>query len=184
MRKNIKLNKKPEQPAPKETRFFFVKDQGTGAVRVLIIIFKLIELFLTTVYGVCLGIFAPLALWFGAETDVNYTAPAVLWLVSSLFYIAGLFMLIFAKEKPASVTHGIAAVLTFATYASFRSVLKEYEVNGPAELFMPSLIITVLTVTILLLLNIPEWIKKYIEKRDEKAPSILGDEDNEKESRK
>lgn len=182
MRKNIKLNKKPEQPAPKETRFFFVKDQGTGAVRVLIIIFKLAELFLTTVYGGCLGIFAPLALWFGEEIDVNYTVPAVLWLVSSLFYIAGLFMLIFAKEKPASVLHGIAAVLTIATYGSFRSVLKEYEVNGPAELFMPSLVITALTITILLLVNVPGWTRRYIEKRDEKAPSILGD-DEEKEGK-
>lgn len=182
MRKNIKLNKKTEQPAPKESRFFFVKDQGTGAVRVLIIIFKLAELFLTTVYGVCLGIFAPLALWFGSETDVNYTAPAVLWLVSSLFYIAGLFVLIFAKEKPASVIHGIAAVLTIATYGSFRSALREYGVNGPAELFMPSLVITALTVTILLLVNLPVWTRRYIEKRDEKAPSILGD-DEERENK-
>ena len=183
MRKNIKLNKKSEQPAPKETHFFFVKDQGTGAVRVLIIIFKLIELFLTTVYGVCLGIFAPLALWFGSEVDVNYTAPAVLWLVSSLFYIVGLFILIFAKEKLASILHGIAAVLTIATYGSFRSILKEYEANGPAELFMPCLIITALTVTILILVNLPEWTKRYIEKRDEKAPSILGDRDEERESK-
>lgn len=183
MRKNIKLNKKPEQPAPKESRFFFVKDQGTGAVRILIIIFKLIELFMTTVYGVCLGVFAPLALWFGAEPDVNYTAPAVLWLVSSLFYIVGLFVLIFAKEKPASVLHGIAAVLTIATYGSFRSVLREYGANGPAGLFMPCLIITALTVTILLLVNVPEWTRRYIEKRDEKAPSILGERDDDKENK-
>lgn len=182
MRKNIKLNKKPEQPAPKESHFFFVKDQGTGAVRVLIIIFKLCELFLTTVYGVCLGIFAPLALWLDDEIEVDYTVPAALWLAASMFYIAGLFVLIFAKEKPASVIHGIAAVLTIATYGSFRAV-QEYDANGPAELFMPSLIITALTVTILLLVNVPEWTRRYIEKRDEKAPSILGDDD-EKESRK
>lgn len=182
MRKNIKLNKKTKPPAPKESRFFFVKDQGTGAVRVLIIIFKLAELFLTTVYGLCLGVFAPLALWFGSEPDMNYTVPAALWLASSLFYIAGLFTLIFAKEKPASVLHGIAAVLTIATYGSFRSVLKEYEVNGPAELFMPSLVITALTITILLLVNVPGWTRRYIEKRDAKAPSILGD-DEEKEGK-
>ncbi len=177
MRKNIKLNTKPELPAPKETRFFFVKDQGTGAVRVLIIIFKLIELFLTTVYGVCLGVFAPLSLWFGTdEADAAaYAVPAALWLAASVLYIVGLFTLIFAKEKPAAVLHGIAATLTIATYASFRVVLKEYGTNGPAELFMPCLLITALTVTIMLLVNVPNWFQRYIEKRDEKAPSILDD---------
>lgn len=183
MRKNVKLNKKAEPPAPKETRFFFVKDQGTGAVRVLIIVFKLIELFLTTVYALCVGVLAPLALWFGGdEADSAYTVPAALWLAASVFYIAGLFTLIFAKEKPAAVIHGIAAVLTIATYAGFRAALREYGTNGPAELFMPCLLITALTVTILLLLNVPLWFQRYIEKRDEKAPSILGDPD-EKEDR-
>lgn len=179
MGKKIKLNTKPEPPAPKESRFFFVKDQGTGAVRVLIIIFKLIELFLTTVYGVCLGIFAPLALWFGLEEpEVNYTLCAALWLAASVFYIAGLFTLIFAKEKAAAVIHGIAAVLTLTTYGSFRSALKEYGGNGPAGLFMPCLIITALSVAIMLMLNVPIWWERYNEKQNEKAPSILGDDDD------
>lgn len=184
MRKNIKLNKKPEAPPPKESRFFFVKDQGTGAVRVVIIIFKLIELFLTTVYALCLGIFAPLSLWFGAEStdEVNYFVPALLWFIASVLYIAGLFTLIFGKEKPAAVIHGAAAVLTLATYAAFCTVLSEYGGNGPAGLYTPCLLITALTLAILLMLNVPKWFDRYIEKRDEKAPSILGDDsDDDKE---
>lgn len=177
MRRNIKLNRKPEPPAPKESRFFFVKDQGTGAVRVLVIIFKLLELFLTTVYGVCLGVFAPLALWlYPEELEMDFTVPAVLWLTASVLYIAGLFTLIFAKEKLASIIHGAAAVLTIVTYASFHSMLSEYGTSGPAGLFMPCLLITALTITILLLLNVPEWTRRYIEKSTAPAPSILGGE--------
>lgn len=184
MRKTIKLNKKPEAPPPKESRFFFVKDQGTGAVRVVIIIFKLIELFLTTVYALCLGIFAPLSLWLGADAsdEVNFFLPALLWLIASVLYIAGLFTLIFGKEKPAAIIHGAAGALTLATYAAFCSALAEFGGNGPAGLYMPCLLITALTVAILLMLNIPVWFKRCIEKRDEKAPSILGDDvDNDKE---
>lgn len=186
MKKNIKLSsKKLTEKTPKktrDTRFFFIKDQGEGAVRVLIIIFKLLELFTTTVYALCIGIIAPLMLLIGKD-EINYTAAAVPWLIASLLYIAGLFLMIFNRSKTGAVIHMIAAVFSLITYGSFLNLFKKYEdYQTPANMFMPCLVITALSISIALMLNIPIWWERYLEKLNEKAPSILGDDNENKEN--
>lgn len=180
MRKNVKLSsKKATEKTPKktrETRFFFIKDQGEGAVRVVIIIFKLLELFLTTVFALCIGIIAPLMLLLG-EDEMNYAAAAVPWIMASLLYIAGLFLMIFNRSKTGAVVHIASAVCTLVTYGNFLGLFKDYpDYRAPAHLFMPCLVITALSVAIMLMVNIPIWWERYLEKQNEKAPSILGDD--------
>lgn len=177
MRKNIKLHNKKPLPKPhKDTYFFFVKDQGTGAARVWIILLKLAELALTTIYGLALGIFAPICIFFGLQdAAVSYNTAAAFWLVSSIAYIIGMFFVIFNKTKTAFVIQLMASVGTLITYKTYLKLLEGYDATPPTGLFMPSLFITAITLAIVLIVNIPLWIEKRYAKLHEKAPSILGD---------
>lgn len=63
MRKNVKLsNKKAAKTPEKEPFFFFVKDQGEGSARVIVIVLKIIELILTSIFALCLGVFGSLVM--------------------------------------------------------------------------------------------------------------------------
>ena len=179
MGKQIKLYKKESTEKKHcDTRFFFVKDQGEGAVRVLIIIFKLLEIILTTILAVCVGVIAPLSLILGEADEINYAAAAIPWIVSSVLYIIGLFLMIFNLSKIGTGVHLAAAVGTLVTYNGFLIVLKGYpDLQGPSHLYMPCLIITALSAAIMLMVNIPTWWENYNKKQSEKAPSILGDDD-------
>lgn len=182
MKKNISLKPKKStkkaQKKSRETRFFFVKDQGEGAVKVLIIIFKLLELVLTTILAVCIGIIAPLSLLLG-DDEINYAAAAIPWIMASVLYIAGLFLMILNCSKTGAGIHLAAAFCTLVTYGNFLGLFKDYpDYRAPAHLFMPCLIITALSIAIMLMVNIPIRWKRYLEKQNEKAPSILGDDDD------
>lgn len=180
MGKNIKLkNKAPEKAREKESFFFFVKDQGEGAIRIAVIILKILELIMTTIFGLCLGIFGPICIWFGFDDPAIAGDPSTtFWLVSSIIYIIGLFILMMGHSKIASVVHLLAAAGTMLTYVNYLRMFKDTAgSNGPTVLYMPCLFITVMTVTIMLLLNMPKWIENHVRKVNERAPSILGDND-------
>ena len=181
MGKQIKLNNKDntsKQKKHRSTHFFFVKDQGEGAVKVLIIIFKLFEIILTTILAVCVGIIAPLSLILGEADEISYAAAAIPWIVSSVLYIIGLFLMIFNLSKVGTGVHLAAAVGTLVTYGNFRRILKNYpDLQNPAHLYMPCLIITAFSAAIMLMVNLPKWWEDYNKKQNEKAPSILGDDD-------
>lgn len=185
MGKQIKLNtnknsgSKQTKKHRRETRFFFVKDQGEGAVRVLIIIFKLLELIITTIFALCLGILAPLSLMMGEPDEIIFTSAAVPWIISSVLYIIGLFLMIFNCSKTGTGVHISAGICSLVTYNNFRALFRDHpEYRTPAHLFMPCLIITALSVAIMLMVNVPVWWERYIRKQNEKAPSILGDDNN------
>lgn len=174
--KSAKNNaKKRAEEKDKGGFFFFVKDQGEGAGKVAVIVLKVIELILTTIFALVLGIFAPLCIWFGdiVAEEVAKDPSAVWWLASSIVYIAGLFVLMFGRTKIAAVIHGIAAVGTLITYSYYLKLFEGYESNGPTALYMPSLFIAVITLAIMLIINVPKWIEGHIKKVNEVAPSIL-----------
>ena len=182
MKKQVKLPppknaKKPQLKEEKEGFVFFVKDQGKGAGKVAVIILKVIELILTTIYALVLGIFAPLCIWFGDIVDAEVAADpsALWWMISSVVYIVGLFFIMFGHSKIATVIHIAAAAGTLMTYSYYIKLFEGYEGNGPTVLYMPSLFITVATVGIMLIINIPKWIDRHTQKMNEVAPSILGD---------
>lgn len=182
MRKQVKItskkpdnNKKPER----KSAFFLVEDQGEGAARIAVIVLKLVEIVLTTIYALCLGIFAPLVIWFGAEeVEAAYGITAGIWFGSSVVYIIGLFTVMLGHSKTASVMHALASVGTLVTYQRYKGLFADVSnSSGPTGLYMPCLFITLATVFIMLLINVPKWIDKRIKKLNEKAPSIFGDEE-------
>lgn len=182
MRKQVKLpqpqskkNAKVSKSEDKGGFVFFIKDQGEGAGKTAVIVLKVLELILTTIFAVVLGIFAPLCIWFGdiVDPEVASDPSAVWWLVSSILYIIGLFVLMFGHSKTATGIHIAAAVGTLMTYHCYIELMDGYEGNGPTPLYMPSLFIVMLTVAIMLIINIPKWIQKRIERDNEEAPSIL-----------
>lgn len=173
-----KQSKKPQKA--KESYFFFVKDQGEGAAKVAVIVLKLAEIALTTIFALCLGIFSPIIIWTGEEAEVFAGNPVlVLWFISSILYIIGLFVVMLGHSKAACAIHIAAAVGTLLTYSGFRELFKEIPNEyGPSGLYMPCLFITVLTVIIMFLINFPKWLDKQIEQENAAAPSILGGEYN------
>lgn len=178
MGKNIKLNNKktPEKTEEKEGFFFFVRDQGTGAARIVVIILKILELIMTTIFGLCLGIFGPIAIRAMDDPEISSDPSSIYWLVTSILYIIGLFILMFGHSKIATVVHIIASVGTFLTYSAYMRMFSGVETTkGPTELYMPCLFITVMTIVIMLLINLPKWIEKRVQKANEQAPSILDD---------
>ena len=182
MGKHVKLPppknaKNPPKEEIKEGFVFFVKDQGQGAGKVVVIILKVIELILTTIFALVLGIFAPLCIWYGdiVEAEVASDPSAVWWMISSIIYIIGLFFVMFGHSKIATVIHIAAAAGTLTTYHYYLQLFEGYDSNGPTVLYMPSIFITVVTIGIMLIINIPKWIDKHTQKANEVAPSILGD---------
>lgn len=189
MRKQVKLpppkNAKKPQKEEKEGFIFFVKDQGQGAGKVAVIILKVIELILTTIFALVMGIFAPLSIWYGDIFDAEMVAYPLIgalimwWLISSIVYIIGLFFVMSGHSKIATVIHVIAAAGTLTTY-HFNMQLnmllfEDTSSSGPIPLYMPSLFITVATIGIMLIINVPKWIDKHTQKINEVAPSILED---------
>ena len=181
MRKQVKLppkhGKTPSKPEKNSGFALIVRDQGEGAGKVAVIILKVIELILTTIFALVLGIFAPLCIWLGnyVEAEVAADPSAVWWMISSIVYIIGLFFVMFGRSKTATVIHIAAAAGTLTTYHYYMKLYEGYDSNGPTALYMPSLFITVATVGIMLIINVPKWIEKYEQKANEEAPSILGD---------
>ena len=180
-RKQVKL------PPPKNAKkrrtdkdgefYFFVKDQGEGAGKIAVIILKIVELILTTIFAAVLGIFAPLCIWFGdfVAEEIASDPAAGWWLASSIVYIIGLFALMLGHSKTAAVIHVIAGAGTLVTYGFFTRLYEGYVGNGPTALYMPAIFIPVVTISIMLIINVPKWIDRHIEKMNEVAPSILGD---------
>ena len=182
MRKQVKLppSKKADlkKKEEKEGFIFFVKDQGTGAGKVAVIILKVIELILTTIFALVLGIFVPLIIWYGDTITVEEIVadPSIMWwFISSIVYIIGLFFVMGGHSKIATVIHVAAAAGTLTAYHFNMKLFAASDSSGPAPLYMPSLFITVATVGIMLIINVPKWVEKYEEKANEEAPSILED---------
>lgn len=181
MRKNVKLTNKKAQDTPeKEKVFFFVKDQGEGAARIVVIILKVLELIVTSIFGLALGIFAPLCIWFGDFDPEIATNPAVaFWFASAIICIIGTFIVMLGHSKIASIFHAVGAVGVLITYYFYLNLFANIpDNNGPTILYMPLLFLTVLSVVIMLLINVPKWAEKHVEKVNAVAPSILKDEED------
>lgn len=183
MKKDIKLKKHVQSAPEKEKFFFFVKDQGEGAARVIVIILKILLLIGTSIFGICFGVLAPIAIMFSGDFDPEIAqCPAIpVWLASAAVYIIGTFIVMLGHSKIASAVHGVGAVGILVTYYFFMQLFADIpDNNGPSGLYMPLLFLTVITVIIMLLINIPKWADAHAKKANAVAPSILGDEKEDK----
>ncbi len=181
MGKNIKLTNKTNNAKPeKEKIYLFVKDQGEGAAAIVVVILKVLGLIGTSIYGLALGIFAPLTLMFGDFDEGISQSPAlVIWLITAVVYIVGMFIVMLGHSKIASVVHTAGMVGVLLTYYNFMVLFKDVpDNNGPSVLYMPLLFVTVITIVIMLLINVPKWVEAHVEKVNAVAPSILKDEED------
>ena len=188
MRKNIKLtSKKSAKQTKKKTHesfFFFVKDQGTGAARIIVIILKVLELIMTTIFALVLGIFGPIIIMKSdlVDPEISQSPGFAVWIIASALYIIGMFTLMLGRSKTASTIHLAAMVGTLITHMIISALFTDMR-NNLANLYLPCVFITILTLAVMLLINIPKVIERKIQKDNEIAPSIF-DSPTEKRRRK
>lgn len=156
---------------------FFEKEKPLEKYLPVIMLLRVLAVILTAIFALCLGIFAPLCIMLGIE-DPEYAGDisTTFWLISSILYTLGIFVLMLGNTKIAAVIHAVASAGTLVTFFRYMELFKDVpDNNGPVGLYMPCLAITALTVTITLLTNVPKWRIEQKRKQNEKAPSILGD---------
>ncbi len=142
-----------------------------------VVVLKVLNVILTSIFALFLGIIAPICIILGTD-DPAYAEyySTKIWLISSILYTIGLFALMLGKAKIASIIHSVAAVGTLITFFGYLEFFKDGSEGGcPMWYYLPCLGIAAITITITLLTNIPKWRKSRNDKKNEKAPSILGD---------
>lgn len=161
---------------------FFVPDQGEGAAKVIVIILKVLMLVAATILCLVFGILGPVVIWVSDFDPSIAGNPAVLtWLISSCIYIVGTFVIMLGHSRIAAVIDCVATIGSLVTYYLFVTRAADPELNvGPTMLYMPSISLTVLAVVIAMLINIPKWAEKQAEKAHAQAPSIFGNDDDDK----
>lgn len=179
MSKNSKTTGGAKKQKRDEGFMFFVPDQGEGAAKVIVIVLKVIMLIITSICALCFGILGPVCIWVGEYDPAVVENPAILtWLISSCIYIVGTFVIMLGHSRIAAVIDCVAAVGSLMTYYLFVTHAADPEISvGPTTLYMPCIALTVLAVIIAMLINIPKWLEKQAQKANEKAPSIIKEDD-------
>ena len=157
-------------------------------MKVLSVILKIIETGIVCVWGFAVGIFFPAVILAGGEEIVaadiaNSKDIFIVWLITAVLGYVISAALIFCKR------YGIAAVLSLAglvgvLYVHFRMCalyVNTPDSNGPDELYLPLIFATLLDLFILAIEKrerIASFFEEKKAEKEEKAPSILGDDDN------
>ena len=160
-------------------RTFSIFEKETPLERFLpaIMLLRGFDVILTAIFGLFLGIFAPIIIMIGTE-DPEYAGDisTTVWLVSSILYTVGIFILMLGNTKTAAIIHIVASIGTLVTFFRYTELFKDIpDNNGPVLLYMPCLGITALTVTITLLTNLPKYIQRKRREKNKKSPSIFDD---------
>ena len=154
-------------------------------MKILSIILKIIETGLTCIWGVFFGIFFPVAiLLVGAEIvpkDIAESYVIVLWLIVSVIgYVIPAALILCKMHKTAVVMSILGFIGTLVVYGGFASLYAAVEDSvGPTGLYLPCIFITILDIAIAAVEereNIKRLLEGRNDKKEEKAPSILGDD--------
>ena len=188
MAKNIKLNTKKKPAADGRIYInggFFHRYLCSRTTNVVIMILQVLSLIVTSVFALCLGVLASLVTlaegFDGMMSNIAgyIEAAVVLWLISSIVYVIGTIVLFLGFSRIAAAIHTGAAIMSVVIYYLFRLANETGNLDsaaGPSVLYMPSILIMVITVAIAMVVNIPLWLDKKEEKDKEIAPSILADD--------
>lgn len=151
-----------------------MKDQGEGAARIIVIILKILELIMTTIFALVLGIFGPIIIMKSdvVDPEISQSPGLVVWIIASALYIIGMFVLMLGRSKTASAIHLAGMVGTLITHMIIGALFVDMR-NNLANLYLPCVFIAVLTLAVMLLINIPKVIERKIQKDNEIAPSIF-----------
>lgn len=146
-------------------------------MKIFKIILKVILLILTAIWGMFFGIMAPLSIMFGDVVDVTISSNPIIivWLINSIvFYTGGTFVTMLEHTKIASIMTCIGMIGTFVIYGVMENLYKSSESSSPTTMYMPCIFITITTLVIMLITNLPKWLEKKHIEENQKAPSILG----------
>ena len=164
---------------------YYLYSEQDAFMKVLSIILKIIETGIVCIWGVAVGIFFPVVIM-ASGTDIipiaAETSIMIFWLVVSTVGYLLSAALIFGKH------FRIAAILSVAGFIGvlvlngmFESLYSANEnAVAPRELYLPLIFATILDIFILAVeerANIAKLFEDSREKKEEKAPSILGDDD-------
>ena len=154
-------------------------------MKILSIILKIIETGLTCIWGVFFGIFFPVAILLtGSEIvpkDIAESYVIVLWLIVSVIgYVIPAALILCKRHKTAAVMSVLGFIGTLTVYGGFASLYAAVEDSvGPTELYLPCIFITILDIIIAAVEernNIKKLLEQRNDKKEEIAPSILGDD--------
>ncbi len=155
-------------------------------MKVLSVILKIIETGIVCIWGVAVGIFFPVCIMaVGAEivpADIaSRTDIMVIWLVSAALYILAA-ALIFGKHYRIAAVLSVLGLVGVLVVNGMFDALYVYteESSGPDELYLPLIFATLLDIFILAVeerANIAKLLESKKAAKEEKAPSILADDD-------
>ena len=170
------------------SKLYSEKVNNMKAINIIKKILKGIMLFLAAIWGIGCGILFPsVILLVGSDVvpaEIAESPVIIIWLITSAVgYIIPSILAMCRLCKTASVLSVAGFAGTLFVYSGFAELYQHTEgSNGPTELYMPCMFITLLIIAITVLEN-ADKIKAAIDNKHEKknaaAPSIFGsDNDN------
>lgn len=169
-------------------KLYSEKVDNMKAIKTIKKILKGIMLFLAAIWGIGCGVLFPaVILLVGADVvpaDIAESPVIIIWLITSIIgYVIPSILVMCRLCRTASVLSVIGFAGTLFVYSGFAELYQHTEgSNGPTELYMPCIFITLLIIIITVLEN-ADKIKAMLDGRHERknaaAPSIFGS-DNDK----
>lgn len=152
-------------------------------MKAISLILKIILLILAAIWGIGCGILFPaVILSSGGQIVAEELASdpvIVIWLVTAVAgFVIPAVLTICRFYKTASVLSLLGFGGILYVYARFAVLYAESETNGPTELYLPCIFITILILLITVIENrgkIKAYLDKKSEEDDRPAPSIFGD---------
>ncbi len=151
-------------------------------MKIAIRILKGLEIVITAIWGIIFGIFTPLSIMYADIVNEQIADHYIVrvWLINSIvFYIVGTVIVMLNHYKIALCFHGAGFAVSLYIYSVFQNIYEGIEAESPAQLYMPIIFVTVLTLIITVLANYKKFMEKLEAKRDkdyDATPSILGGE--------
>lgn len=137
---------------------------------------------LTAVWGIIFGILTPLSVMYAGIVDEAIASHFIvkIWLVNSILcYVVGTIIVMLGLYRIALGFHTVGLITSLVIYGVFQDIYSGVEANNPAQLYMPIIFVTLVTLAITILANYKKITDKLLEannKKFEAAPSVLGGE--------
>lgn len=151
-------------------------------MKIAINILKGLEIVLTAIWGIVFGILTPLSIMYAGVVDESIANHFIVkvWLINSIVcYFAGTIIVMLGLYKIALGFHTAGLITSLAIYGVFQDMYSGVEAQNPAQLYMPVIFITIVTLAITILANYKKITDKLAQSNDKKyeaSPSVLGGE--------
>lgn len=151
-------------------------------MKIAINILKGLEIILTAIWGIVFGILTPLSVMYAGIVDESIANHVIVkvWLINSIVcYLVGTIIVMLGLYKVALGFHTVGLVVSLVIYGVFQDMYSGIEAQNPAQLYMPVIFVTIITLIITILANYKKITNKLSQSSDKKyeaAPSVLGGE--------